>query len=207
MIDYHLTKRLDMYAGVMWSKVAGGLASGYLNSKTSARLPVCASSFNADTKARRASCPRRVKLPHQATAASSPPSRRLVPTWTLVPGLFHCRASVAVCRGKWCEQIIGTPTHGLAGPHTLPPIRHNASHVFRGAYSATCRARIHQCGQRHSRCALLTIPRSIPLLEIVELWRRNSMENLTHYPWPIFGATFWPLWLASEQELRQNRPP
>ena len=30
MIDYHLTKRLDMYAGVMWSKVAGGLASGYL---------------------------------------------------------------------------------------------------------------------------------------------------------------------------------
>jgi predicted porin len=31
MIDYHVTKRLDMYAGVMWSKVTGGLASGYLN--------------------------------------------------------------------------------------------------------------------------------------------------------------------------------
>jgi predicted porin len=31
MIDYRVTKRLDMYAGVMWSKVAGGLASGYLN--------------------------------------------------------------------------------------------------------------------------------------------------------------------------------
>jgi hypothetical protein len=31
MVDYRVTKRLDMYAGVMWSKVAGGLASGYLN--------------------------------------------------------------------------------------------------------------------------------------------------------------------------------
>jgi predicted porin len=31
MIDYRLTKRLDIYAGVMWSKVTGGLASGYLN--------------------------------------------------------------------------------------------------------------------------------------------------------------------------------
>ncbi len=31
MIDYRVTKRLDIYAGVMWSKVAGGLASGYLN--------------------------------------------------------------------------------------------------------------------------------------------------------------------------------
>ena len=31
MIDYRVTKRLDMYAGVMWSRVAGGLASGYLN--------------------------------------------------------------------------------------------------------------------------------------------------------------------------------
>jgi predicted porin len=30
-IDYRVTKRLDMYAGVMWSKVTGGLASGYLN--------------------------------------------------------------------------------------------------------------------------------------------------------------------------------
>jgi predicted porin len=31
MIDYRVTKRLDVYAGVMWSKVTGGLASGYLN--------------------------------------------------------------------------------------------------------------------------------------------------------------------------------
>jgi predicted porin len=31
MIDYRVTKRLDMYAGVMWSRVSGGLASGYLN--------------------------------------------------------------------------------------------------------------------------------------------------------------------------------
>ena len=31
MIDYRPVKRLDMYAGVMWSRVAGGLASGYLN--------------------------------------------------------------------------------------------------------------------------------------------------------------------------------
>jgi len=31
MIDYRVTKRLDVYAGVMWSRVAGGLASGYLN--------------------------------------------------------------------------------------------------------------------------------------------------------------------------------
>jgi predicted porin len=31
MVDYRVTKRLDAYAGVMWSQVAGGLASGYLN--------------------------------------------------------------------------------------------------------------------------------------------------------------------------------
>jgi predicted porin len=31
MIDYRITKRFDFYAGVMWSRVAGGLASGYLN--------------------------------------------------------------------------------------------------------------------------------------------------------------------------------
>ena len=31
MVDYRITKRFDVYAGVMWSKVAGGLASGYLN--------------------------------------------------------------------------------------------------------------------------------------------------------------------------------
>jgi predicted porin len=31
MIDYRVTKRFDVYAGVMWSRVAGGLASGYLN--------------------------------------------------------------------------------------------------------------------------------------------------------------------------------
>jgi len=31
MIDYRPAKRLDAYAGVMWSQVTGGLASGYLN--------------------------------------------------------------------------------------------------------------------------------------------------------------------------------
>ncbi len=31
MVDYRITKRFDAYAGVMWSQVAGGLASGYLN--------------------------------------------------------------------------------------------------------------------------------------------------------------------------------
>jgi hypothetical protein len=31
MMDYRITKRFDFYAGVMWSRVAGGLASGYLN--------------------------------------------------------------------------------------------------------------------------------------------------------------------------------
>jgi predicted porin len=31
MIDYRVSKRFDVYAGVMWSKVTGGLASGYLN--------------------------------------------------------------------------------------------------------------------------------------------------------------------------------
>ncbi len=31
MIDYRPVKRLDVYAGVMWSQVSGGLASGYLN--------------------------------------------------------------------------------------------------------------------------------------------------------------------------------
>ena len=31
MIDYRITKRFDAYAGVMWSRVSGGLASGYLN--------------------------------------------------------------------------------------------------------------------------------------------------------------------------------
>ncbi len=30
MIDYRPAKRLDLYAGVMWSQVTGGLASGYL---------------------------------------------------------------------------------------------------------------------------------------------------------------------------------
>lgn len=33
MVDYHVTKRLDAYAGVMWSQVTGGLASGYLNTQ------------------------------------------------------------------------------------------------------------------------------------------------------------------------------
>jgi predicted porin len=31
MVDYRITKRFDAYAGVMWSRVSGGLASGYLN--------------------------------------------------------------------------------------------------------------------------------------------------------------------------------
>jgi len=31
MVDYRPLRRLDLYAGVMWSQVAGGLASGYLN--------------------------------------------------------------------------------------------------------------------------------------------------------------------------------
>ena len=30
MIEYRPVKRLDLYAGVMWSQVTGGLASGYL---------------------------------------------------------------------------------------------------------------------------------------------------------------------------------
>ena len=30
MIDYHPWKRIDAYAGVLWSQVTGGLASGYL---------------------------------------------------------------------------------------------------------------------------------------------------------------------------------
>ena len=28
--DYHLTKRFDTYAGVNWSRVQNGLASGFL---------------------------------------------------------------------------------------------------------------------------------------------------------------------------------
>jgi len=31
MIDYRPSKRVDLYAGAMWSQVTGGLASGYLN--------------------------------------------------------------------------------------------------------------------------------------------------------------------------------
>jgi predicted porin len=31
MLDYRITKRLDAYAGVMWSQVTGGQASGFLN--------------------------------------------------------------------------------------------------------------------------------------------------------------------------------
>jgi predicted porin len=33
MVDSRVTKRLDAYAGVMWSQVTGGLASGYLHSQ------------------------------------------------------------------------------------------------------------------------------------------------------------------------------
>jgi predicted porin len=31
MADYRLSKRFDVYGGVMYSKVAGGQASGYLH--------------------------------------------------------------------------------------------------------------------------------------------------------------------------------
>lgn len=30
MVDYHISRRLELYGGLMWSQVAGGLASGYL---------------------------------------------------------------------------------------------------------------------------------------------------------------------------------
>jgi hypothetical protein len=30
MIDYRPMKRVDAYAGVLWSQVTGGMASGYL---------------------------------------------------------------------------------------------------------------------------------------------------------------------------------
>ena len=29
MIDYRPSRRVDLYAGVLWSQVSGGLASGY----------------------------------------------------------------------------------------------------------------------------------------------------------------------------------
>jgi hypothetical protein len=29
-LDWHLVKRFDLYAGVMYSKVAGGLANGFI---------------------------------------------------------------------------------------------------------------------------------------------------------------------------------
>jgi predicted porin len=32
MVDYHPLKRVDLYAGLMYSRVSGGLATGYLNS-------------------------------------------------------------------------------------------------------------------------------------------------------------------------------
>ena len=32
MIDYRPSKRVDVYAGVMWSQVTGGQASGFLYS-------------------------------------------------------------------------------------------------------------------------------------------------------------------------------
>jgi hypothetical protein len=32
LIDYRPLKRVDLYAGVMYSKVSGGLANGYLYS-------------------------------------------------------------------------------------------------------------------------------------------------------------------------------
>ena len=34
MLDYHFTRRFDVYTGVMYSKVADGMASGYLNTST-----------------------------------------------------------------------------------------------------------------------------------------------------------------------------
>jgi len=30
VLDWHLVKRFDLYAGVMYSKVAGGLANGFI---------------------------------------------------------------------------------------------------------------------------------------------------------------------------------
>ena len=32
MVDYHPLKRVDLYAGVLYSRVSGGLATGYLES-------------------------------------------------------------------------------------------------------------------------------------------------------------------------------
>ena len=34
VLDYHFTKRFDVYGGAMWSGVQGGLANGYLNTST-----------------------------------------------------------------------------------------------------------------------------------------------------------------------------
>ena len=34
MTDYRLSKRFDVYAGAMWSKVNNGLASGFLHTST-----------------------------------------------------------------------------------------------------------------------------------------------------------------------------
>jgi predicted porin len=31
LLDYRMTKRFDVYGGLMWSEVSGGLANGYLN--------------------------------------------------------------------------------------------------------------------------------------------------------------------------------
>jgi predicted porin len=34
MVDYRITKRVDVYAGAMFSRVADGLAAGYLHTST-----------------------------------------------------------------------------------------------------------------------------------------------------------------------------
>jgi hypothetical protein len=36
LIDWHLYKRVDVYGGVMYSQVGGGLASGFLASNNTA---------------------------------------------------------------------------------------------------------------------------------------------------------------------------
>ena len=45
MIDYYPWKRVDAYAGVLWSQVTGGLASGYLYTINFGRRSACGSGF------------------------------------------------------------------------------------------------------------------------------------------------------------------
>ena len=50
MIDYRVTKRLEMYAGVMWSRVRGAWRAGISNSKPLAPLSAFAFSFRTSAK-------------------------------------------------------------------------------------------------------------------------------------------------------------